>query len=613
MITKKVKEATILFAGDSGDGMQLTGGQFTNTSAHFGNDLRTFPDFPAEIRAPMGTIAGVSGFQINFGSSSIYSIGDRCDVLVAMNAAALKKNLHKIKKNGIIIVNTSGFNKKNLKLAQYDERNNPLENDLLAEYELYKIDVTRITKEALIDIDLNPKSKDRAKNMFVLGFIYWMYNRKLDITIDFLNQKFKSNPAVLEANIKVLKAGYYYGDTVEAFSARFQIDSADMSRGEYRNITGNEAIALGMISAAKKSELGLFYGGYPITPASDILHYLSKYKNFGIKTFQAEDEIAGITSAIGASFAGNIGTTASSGPGIALKTEALGLAVMLELPLLVVNVQRGGPSTGLPTKTEQSDLFQAMYGRNGEAPIPILAAKSPSDCFEKAYKAMKIAIEYMTPVFLLSDGYLANGSEPWRFPKYNELEGITKNIPHEKKHTKEGKYLPYIRDENLVRSWAMPGTSDFQHRIGGLEKEIDTGNVSYDTENHQKMVDIRAKKVRNVQNMIPLQELDRGNTDAKVLLLTWGSTYGSVKVATNQLIEQGYKVAHLHIEYINPFPKNLGELLDCFDKIVVPEMNSGQLAAIIKNQFPRELILFSKIKGVPFNIDEIVAKVKEVY
>ncbi len=485
--TQTIEDVVIKFAGDSGDGMQLTGSQFTNNTALIGADLSTFPDFPAEIRAPQGTLPGVSGYQLHFSSNRVYTPGDSCDVLVAMNAAALKVNLKALKQGGIIIADIAGFDAKNLRLAKYDDGDNPLENGSLQGYELHKIDITKLSREALKDIPLGTKEKDRAKNMFVLGFLYWLYNRDMTSTMSFLNDKFGKRQEILDANIKSLQAGYNYGDTVEAFTTRYKVAKAKLTPGHYRSITGNTALAYGLIAASQKSALPLFLGTYPITPASDILHELARHKRFGIRTFQAEDEIAGITAAIGAAYGGALGVTSTSGPGMALKGEAMGLAVMLEIPLLIINVQRGGPSTGLPTKTEQSDLLQAYYGRNGECPMPIVSASTPSDCFAAAYEAVRIAVQHMTPVILLSDGYIANGAEPWKFPQSADLEAITVNF---KKglEDEEIKFLPYQRDEKLVRSWAVPGTPGLEHRIGGLEKEENTGNVSYDPDNHERMV-----------------------------------------------------------------------------------------------------------------------------
>ncbi len=601
-VREEKKDVTILFAGDSGDGIQLTGSQFSNTSALFGNDISTFPNYPAEIRAPQGTIAGVSGFQLNFGSVEIYTPGDLCDVLVVMNAAALKANLDKLKIGGTLIANTAGFDKKNLKLAGYVDMRNPLENDFHGKYRLIEIDVTKLTREALKDSDLGTKEKDRSKNMFVLGFLYWMYNRELAPTEGFLKEKFAKRPDLVESNMAVLKAGYHYGDTSEVFTSRYEVKPAPMPTGKYRNAMGNQALAIGLIAAAQKAGLSLFYGSYPITPASDILHELARHKNFDVRSFQAEDEIAAVTSAIGASFAGNLGVTASSGPGIALKGEALGLACILELPLVVINVQRGGPSTGLPTKTEQADLFQAMYGRNGEAPIPILAPASPKDCFEMAFQATKIAVEHMTPVMLLSDGYIANGAEPWMYPSASDLGEIA---PKYAAKAEDEVFLPYKRDAKGVRPWAKPGMKGFEHRIGGLEKADLTGDVSYDPDNHQKMVKIRAEKISNLAHVFPAQEIDQGEMGAQLCILTWGSTYGAVKTAVKEMLETGYSVAHIHVKYLYPFPKNLETLLKSFDQVLVPELNNGQLVRIIRSEFLIDAKPLNKIKGMPFTSIEV--------
>ena len=603
-VTEKLEKVTVLFAGDSGDGIQLTGTQFTNNTALHGNDLSTFPDFPAEIRAPLGTLAGVSGFQINFGSTDVFTPGDLCDVLVVMNAAALKKNLSRLKERGTIIVNTSGFDKRNLRLAGIEEAENPLNNNSLEGYKVHEIDVTKLTRESLKDSSLSTKDRDRCKNMFVLGFVYWMYNRSLKSSIEFLNLKFKSQPEILEANITVLKAGYHFADTCETFSNRFEVKPAKMPKGLYRNIIGNQATALGLIAASHKAQLDLFYAGYPITPASDILHELAKHKNFGIKTFQAEDEIAGICASIGASFGGDLAVTASSGPGIALKGEALGLAMMLEIPLVVINVQRGGPSTGLPTKTEQADLLQAIYGRNGEAPIPVIAASSPSDCFTMAYEACRIAIEHMTPIFFLSDGYIANGAEPWRFPQSKDLADIHVRFLKERLED-DPVYLPYKRDEKLVRSWAIPGTKGLEHRVGGLEKDQETGNVSYDPENHHQMVKIRAAKVDKIADYIPPQELESGSENSELLVVGWGSTFGAIKTVVRELAVEGIDVAHTHIKYIHPMPKNLGQILSNYDKILIPEMNNGQLIKLIRDRYLVDAQPLNKIKGMPFEAQEI--------
>jgi 2-oxoglutarate ferredoxin oxidoreductase subunit alpha len=604
------KEVTILFAGDSGDGIQLTGSQFSNTNALFGNDISTFPNFPAEIRAPQGTIAGVSGFQLNFGSIEIFTPGDQCDVLVVMNAAALKANLDKLKTGGTLIANIAGFDKKNLKLAGYLDMRNPLENDFHGKYRVIEIDITKLTREALKDSDLGTKEKDRSKNMFVLGLLYWMYNRDLKGTEKFLEAKFAKKPELIASNITVLKAGYHYGDTSELFTSRYDVKPAKMPAGKYRNAMGNQALAIGLIAASRKADIPLFYGSYPITPASDILHELARHKNFDVRSFQAEDEIAAVTSAIGASFAGNIGVTASSGPGIALKGEALGLACILELPLVVINVQRGGPSTGLPTKTEQADLFQAMYGRNGEAPIPILAAATPKDCFAMAYEATRIALEHMTPVFLLSDGYIANGAEPWMYPQSKDLKPISnKRIDG----IVEGEtFMPYGRDENGVRNWAIPGTKGLEHRIGGLEKADGTGEVSYDPDNHQKMTKIREAKIVAIAKDIPKQDIDQGAANAKLCILSWGSTYGAVKTAVKEMLAEGESIAHVHVRYLFPFPQNLGELLKGFDKVMVPELNNGQLVRIVRSEFLIDAKPFNKIKGMPFAAFEIKAEAQKM-
>jgi len=608
-MTKEVeekREVTIVFAGDSGDGIQLTGTQFTNTNALYGNDISTFPNYPAEIRAPQGTLAGVSGFQLQFGSVQISTPGDECDVLVAMNAAAFKVNFPRLKKNGTVIINIDGFNARNLKLAEYS--NNPLEDGTLNDFRTIQIDVSKMTRTALVDSGLGKKEIDRSRNMFVLGFLYYMYNRNLAGTEEFIKQKFAKKPELIDANIKVLKAGYNFGDTSETFTSRYNVKAAKLPSGEYRNIMGNQAAALGLIAASQQSNLDLFYGSYPITPASDILHELAKHKNFGVKTFQAEDEIAAMCSVIGASFGGKLGVTASSGPGIALKGEAIGLGIMLELPMVIVNVQRGGPSTGLPTKTEQADLLQALYGRNGEAPIPIVSASTPSDCFNAAYEACRIAIEHMTPVFLLSDGYIANGSEPWRFPKSSELRPIKPRFIQSKNGDT---YLPYKRDENLVRDWAIPGIPGLEHRIGGLEKEVDTGNVSYDPDNHEEMVKIREGKIQKIAETIPLQQINNGERSGEVLILAWGSTYGVIKTAVEDCLAKGIKVGHVHLNYLSPFPKNLGDIIQQFERIIIPEMNNGQLVKVIRDQFLIDAKGLNKIKGVPFTTKEIVDAIEQ--
>ena len=610
-IQEVLQEVVIKFAGDSGDGMQLTGSQFTNNSALMGLDLATFPDFPAEIRAPIGTLPGVSGYQLRFSSDRIYTPGDECDVLVAMNAAALKVNLTALKKGGKIIVNVDGFDAKNLRLANYPEGINPLEDHSLDNYEVIRMDVTKMTRESLKDFTMGTKEKDRAKNMFVLGFLYWMYNRDMENTLSFLKEKFSKKADILESNIRVLQAGYNYADTTETFTGRYTVAKAKMEPGVYRSIMGNQALAYGLIAASQKSGLNLFLGSYPITPASDILHELSRYKSFGIKTFQAEDEIAAITSAIGASYGGLIGVTTTSGPGMALKAEAMGLAVMLEIPLIICNIQRGGPSTGLPTKTEQSDLLQAYYGRNGECPIPIIASSTPSDCFDVAFEAVRIAVQHMTPVILLSDGYIANGAEPWKFPQSANLPAIAVNFKT-KLDDGEEKLKPYSRDEKLARPWVIPGTPGLEHRIGGLEKQNITGNISYEAENHQLMVKLRQQKVDEIANHVPKQQLDSGPEKGKVLVIGWGSTYGAIKSACIELQGQGYAISHAHIRYIRPLPANLGEIIGNFDKVLIPEINNGQLIKIIRDIYLVDAKAYNKITGVPITKGELVTVLKEM-
>lgn len=605
-----VQDVVIKFAGDSGDGMQLTGSQFTNNTALLGVDLATFPDFPAEIRAPQGTLPGVSGFQLHFSSDRIYTPGDQYDVLVAMNAAAVKVNLKGLKKGGRIIVNEDGFDAKNLRLAGYPDGVNPLEDGSLSNYGVVKMDVTKMTREALKEYSLGTKEKDRAKNMFVLGYLYWMYNRNLDSTISFLEEKFGKKEEILQSNIKALKAGYHFGDTSEVFTTRYQVSRARMEPGTYRSIMGNQALAYGLIAASQKSGLPLFLGTYPITPASDILHELSRYKNFGIKTFQAEDEIAGVTAAIGASYGGSLGVTTTSGPGMALKSEAMGLAMMLEIPLLIVDVQRGGPSTGLPTKTEQSDLLQAYYGRNGESPMPVIAASTPSDCFFAVYEAVRVAVQHMTPVIFLSDGYIANGAEPWKFPQSADLPAIDVSFKTDLA-AGEDKFQPYLRDEKLVRPWAVPGTPGLEHRIGGLEKQNVTGAVSYDPENHQQMVRIRQEKVDMIAEYIPEQTLDAGPSKGKVLVLGWGSTYGAIKSAVQEMLAEGHAVAHAHIRYLRPLPRNLGHMLDQYETILIPEINNGQLIKIIRDKYLVDAKGYHKTMGIPITKAELVAELRK--
>ncbi|MGQ9642819.1 MAG: 2-oxoacid:acceptor oxidoreductase subunit alpha [Ignavibacterium sp.] len=601
----QLKEVTIRFAGDSGDGMQLTGTQFSETTAWVGNDLNTLPDYPAEIRAPAGTIYGVSGFQLHFSSEDIHTPGDQPDVLVAMNPAALKKNLPEIKKGGMIIVNSDSFDIKNLNLAHYDS--NPLEDGSLDGYQVYQVPISSLTANALEGVKLSPKEVSRAKNFFALGLMYWLFNRPIDNTVKWIHEKFAKNPEYVEGNEKALRAGYNYGEMTELFTARYTVEPAKLPKGIYRSISGNEATALGFLAASVKSGLPLFLGSYPITPASEIIQYLSTYKNFGVKTFQAEDEIAGITTAIGASFAGNLAITSTSGPGLALKTEAIGLAVMTELPLVIIDVQRGGPSTGLPTKTEQADLLQAVLGRNGEAPVAVLAAATPSDCFNMAIEASRIAIKYMTPVILLTDGYIANGSEPWKIPHVNELP----DIPVKFRTEKEGFY-PYLRDENLVRPWAIPGTPNLEHRIGGLEKSDIYGNVSYDPDNHHKMVTLRAKKIKNIENDIPLLEVE-GEPSGELLVVGWGGTYGAIKEAVNKARAQGYKVSQAHFRYLNPFPKNTGQVLKSFNKVLVPEINLGQLARLLKSEFLIDVQQFNLVRGLPLRVADIVDQIIKTF
>jgi 2-oxoglutarate/2-oxoacid ferredoxin oxidoreductase subunit alpha len=606
-----LRDVVIKFAGDSGDGMQLTGSQFTNNTAMLGIDLATFPDFPAEIRAPQGTLPGVSGYQLRFSSDKVFTPGDECDVLVAMNAAALKANLKSLKKGGKIIANTEGFDSKNLRLANYPEGVHPLEDHSLDNYTVFPVDVTKMTREALKDIQMGTKEKDRAKNMFVLGFLYWMYNRNMETTIKFLTDKFGKKPEILQSNIKALQAGYNFGDTTETFTTTYRVEKAKMIPGTYRSIMGNQALTYGLIAASQKSGLPIFLGSYPITPASDILHELSRYKAFGVRTFQAEDEIAGITSAIGAAYGGSLGVTTTSGPGMALKAEAMGLAVMLEIPLLICDIQRGGPSTGLPTKTEQSDLLQAYYGRNGECPMPVISASTPSDCFDAVYEAVRIAVQHMTPVIFLSDGYIANGAEPWKFPSSADLPPIEVKFKTEL-GVDEEKFQPYLRDEKLVRPWAIPGTPGLEHRIGGLEKQNVTGNVSYDPENHQLMVKIREEKVARIADHIPPQHLDSGPATGDLLVLGWGSTYGSIKSAVSDLQKEGYAVSHAHLRHLRPFPANLGELLRSFKQVLIPEINNGQLIKIIRDQYFVDAKGYHKIMGIPITKTELVLKLREM-
>ena len=601
---KVLKSATIRFAGDSGDGMQLAGSRFTDTSAVFGNDLSTLPDFPAEIRAPAGTLFGVSGFQIQISSEDVYSPGDEPDVLVAMNPAALKVNLKDLKKGGTIIANADAFNDKNLQLAGYDS--NPLENGVLKGYHVIPVPITKSTNHAVQELGLNAKEANRCKNFYALGITYWMYDRPLETTIAWINKQFKNKPQIAEANKEALKAGYYFGETAEIFTTRYVVKRAQLPKGTYRNISGNQATAMGILAASIRSGLPLFLGSYPITPASDILHELSSFKNFGVKTYQAEDEIAAICAAIGASFGGALGFTSTSGPGVALKQEAIGLAVMTELPLVIANIQRGGPSTGLPTKTEQADLLQAVVGRNGECPVPVVAAATPADCFHMIFEAARIAVKYMTPVIFLSDGFLANGAEPWKIPHADEIPQIDVKF-----RTDPVDFFPYMRDENLSRPWVKPGTPGLEHRIGGLEKANIYGNISYDPQNHETMVKLRAAKVRKIQDELPLLEVD-GPPEGELLIIGWGSTYGAITTAHERLEEDGIKISRIHLRYINPFQKNLGDILKRFNKILIPEMNLGQLAMLIKAEYVKDVISLPKVQGLPFKSREIIARVKEI-
>ncbi|MEO1527002.1 MAG: 2-oxoacid:acceptor oxidoreductase subunit alpha [Planctomycetota bacterium] len=603
---KSVSGITVRLAGDSGDGMQLLGTQLTNTSALAGNDVATFPDFPAEIRAPRGTRAGVSGFQVQFAQQEIFTPGDTLDALVVMNPAALVTNIQDLRKGGILVANEDGFTEKDFKLANVDT--NPLDATVLNDtYRVVKVPMTKLTRAAVAEHGLSPKIADRCKNFFAMGLVYWLFGRSLDPTLRFIEAKFGKKPEVASANEAALRAGWAYGETTEEFSESYQVAAAELKPGTYRNIMGNQALAWGLVSAAKISGKELFYGTYPITPASDILHELSKHKNFGVRTFQAEDEIAAMCATIGAAFGGTMGVTASSGPGIALKAEAMGLGMMLELPMIIINVQRGGPSTGLPTKTEQSDLLQAMFGRNGESPLPVIAPRSPADCFNAAIEAWKLATECMMPVMLLSDGYIANGSEPWRIPTVDSLPKIS--IEHPQGGDPSEPFLPYVRDENLSRPWAIPGTEGLMHRVGGLEKENETGNVSYDPANHQLMTDIRAGKVAKIAERIPEQDIF-GESEGDLLVVSWGGTYGSCHTAVQRCREAGRSVSHVHLRYINPFPRNLGDLLRSFSRVLVPELNSGQLRMLLRSQYLVDCIGFNKVQGKPFSVSELIEQIE---
>jgi 2-oxoglutarate/2-oxoacid ferredoxin oxidoreductase subunit alpha len=603
---QKIDQAVIRFAGDSGDGMQITGSQFTNTTAQFGNDLATFPDYPAEIRAPAGTLPGVSGFQIHFASGTVYTPGDAVDVLVAMNPAALKVNIADLKPRGILIVNSDAFEETDLRKARMTV--NPLEDHSLDAFRVFPVELSRLTRAALQDLGMDAKSMDRCKNFFALGMCYWLYNRSMDSTYRWLEQKFEKKPLLVEANKRALRAGYSYCEATEAFQISYEIPPAKLAPGTYRNLSGNQALAMGFVVAAQRAGLKLFLGSYPITPASDILHELSSYKNFGVTTFQAEDEIAAITSAIGASFSGDLAITTTSGPGMALKTEALGLAVAVELPLVICNVQRGGPSTGLPTKTEQADLLQALYGRNSEAPVPILAPASAGDCFWMAVEASRIALKYMVPVIILSDGYLANGAEPWRIPHVSEIPEFHVHFATDPDH-----FQPYSRDpETLARPWAIPGTPGLEHRVGGLEKQDITGNVNYEPLNHEKMVRLRAAKVEAVIAEVP-DVVPSGDPDGDLLIVAWGSTFGAITAAVTAERAKGRRVGHVHLRHLNPLPRNLGEVLGRYRTVLVPEMNMGQLVMLLRAKYLVDAQSFSKIQGRPFKVAEIKAKIEEYF
>ena len=603
--TQSIDTVVIRFAGDSGDGMQLTGSQFSENTAIFGNDLTTLPDYPAEIRAPAGSLFGVSSFQLKFSKDEVHTPGDDPDVLVAMNPAGLKVHLQDLQKNGTVIINTANFTPKNLKLAEWES--NPLEDDTLSEYRAIKIDMNKLVFNALEDLGLSSKLMARSTNMFALGLLYWLYDRNMDSSLEHFKKKFKSKPEIVEANTRALKAGFYYGETIEAIKTTYTVPKAKFEKGTYRNIMGNQALSMGLIAAAEKAGLNLFFGGYPITPASEILHYLSNYKNFGVKTFQAEDEIAGICSVLGASFCGDLAVTASSGPGIALKGEAIGLGVITELPIVVINIQRGGPSTGLPTKTEQSDLLQAMYGRNGEAPVTIIAAQSPSDCFYAAFEACKIALEYMTPVMLLSDGYIANGSEPWKIPDLDTLPEISS-----RQIKKDSDFAPYNHEnDNLSRPWAIPGVEGLEHRIGGLEKSDKTGNINYDPDNHNHMVKLRQRKVDVISDSFD-EIKPYGDDSGDLLVLGWGGTYGAIRSAVQRARLEGDSVSHIHLRNLNPMPKDLGEKLLKYKKVLIPEINLGQLNSIIRSKFLINTESLNKVEGKPFTPSEIHGNIKKI-
>jgi 2-oxoglutarate ferredoxin oxidoreductase subunit alpha len=596
----------IRFAGDSGDGMQLTGDRFTSETAAFGNDLSTLPDFPAEIRAPAGSLPGVSGFQLHFADHDILTPGDAPDVLVAMNPAALRVNLADLPRGATLIVNTDAFTSRNLEKAGYDS--NPLSDGSLADYRVHAIPLTTLTLEALKDIDLSKKEAERAKNMFALGLMSWLYSRPIESTADFMARKFAARPVLAKANVAAFKAGYHFGETTEVFAVSYEIKPAKLPAGTYRRISGNLALSYGLVAASKLSGLPLFLGAYPITPASDILHEMARHRNFGVRTFQAEDEIAAVGAALGAAFGGSLAACTSSGPGIALKAETMGLAVALELPLLVIDIQRGGPSTGLPTKTEQSDLLQVLYGRNGEAPIPVVAATTPSDCFDAVIEGARIALKYRTPVVVLSDGYLANGSEPWRIPEVGSLPDIATEFTTEPNH--DGEFWPYLRDpETLARPWAVPGTAGLEHRIGGLEKADGTGNISYDPDNHDRMVHLRAAKVAGIAADIPPLEVD-DQEGAALLVLGWGSTYGPIGAAVRQVRAHGGRVAQAHLRHLNPFPANTGEVLRRYQRVLIPEMNLGQLRKLIRAEFLVDAVGYNRVRGLPFKGEELAEEME---
>jgi len=624
--SRELDSAVIRFCGDSGDGMQLIGTQFTNVSAAFGNDISTFPDFPAEIRAPVGTLAGVSGFQLHFSNRDIFTPGDQVDALVVMNPAALKTNVADLKRGGILIVNEDEFDSSSLDKAGYSS--NPLDDPALgSKYDVHRVPMTRLTRDAVEGLGLSTKEAGRCKNFFSLGLVYWLYERDPNPTISWLNDKFKKTPKFGDANLKALQGGMHYGESTETFATTYRVGKAKLPSGKYRKLTGNEATAWGLVTAAKRCGKKLFFSGYPITPASDILHELSMMKNFGVRTVQAEDEIAAIAAVCGAAFAGEVAATASSGPGICLKAEAINLGIMTELPMVIVDVQRGGPSTGLPTKTEQADLLLAMFGRNSDSPIPIVAAASPSDCFDMAQEAVRIAVEFMTPVFLLTDGYIANGSEPWRIPNFadlppikvehptapNSLPGVTSDAHHGNGESEGGTphFLPYLRNEKGARPWAIPGTPGLEHRIGGIEKAENTGNIDYSPGNHHKMVMNRMKKVEGIANYIPLQAVE-GPTKGKLLVLSWGGTYGAVRTAVHQVQAAGKSVAHAHLRYMNPFPRNLGDVIKSYEKVLIPELNTGNLRLLIRAKYLVDAAGLNKIAGKPFLVHELVDEINKM-